>query len=546
MSLTVKAFFKEEIRRFALDVTNAASFEILEGKIRAAFQSLPPKGKLLMKWKDSEGDLITFSSDEELVEALSSSDNGVFRVHLFKKENNNKQPGDVDAELWISNGFPGCPPNYAPPPPPPPHHGHPPPPPFGMPPHFGGPRGWGGMFGPPGEHEPVRHFGVTCDGCEMNPIVGNRYKCKSRHDFDLCSGCKDKEVTLGMKYEYEEITEPKCGWGAGGMFGFPPRGGGRCGRRGKWGMFRRFPEGEQSSGDENHGHRGGPMSKEEREKMQNILTTVKEAAKTQAYEVAGATAGDCAGEAVVIAVRSSIRRAMVVQRRSGLGPQERKKNKKHKEESTSSSDESDDCDFETIDEDSTAACDSKKNMKRKAKSAAKAVSKLAMKEVSESFGKLAGKWAAYAVRQSMLVSIKQCVKADLKREKKNARKEMKKNSVVTFAGDNQPMDGVSTSTAVVPQGVNESVNNQSGVQPLTMTVNNVPIYPFVAPETVPLYSAPPAPEPVAAAPPSSEEQAIMDAITAFKNMGFNPDEKLVDDIRKAKGDIVKVFDQMKK
>merc|ERR1711894_787793 len=149
-----------------------------------------------------------------------------------------------------------------------------------------------------------------------------------------------------------------CGWGAGGMFGFPPRGGGRCGRRGKWGMFRRFPEGEQSSGDENHGHRGGPMSKEEREKMQNILTTVKEAAKTQAYEVAGATAGDCAGEAVVIAVRSSIRRAMIVQRRSGLGPQERKKNKKHKEESSSSSDESDDCDFETIDEDSTAACDS--------------------------------------------------------------------------------------------------------------------------------------------------------------------------------------------
>ena len=37
------------------------------------------------------------------------------------------------------------------------------------------------------------HNGVTCDGCGSSPIVGNRYKCSVREDFDLCESCESSE-----------------------------------------------------------------------------------------------------------------------------------------------------------------------------------------------------------------------------------------------------------------------------------------------------------------------------------------------------------------
>jgi hypothetical protein len=41
------------------------------------------------------------------------------------------------------------------------------------------------------------HIGVTCDGCTMNPIIGDRYKCTSCVDFDYCSNCyKDNMCKL--------------------------------------------------------------------------------------------------------------------------------------------------------------------------------------------------------------------------------------------------------------------------------------------------------------------------------------------------------------
>lgn len=33
------------------------------------------------------------------------------------------------------------------------------------------------------------HFGVSCDGCGMEPIVGDRFKCTHRNDYDLCEAC---------------------------------------------------------------------------------------------------------------------------------------------------------------------------------------------------------------------------------------------------------------------------------------------------------------------------------------------------------------------
>lgn len=266
------------------------------------------------------------------------------------------------------------------------------------------------------------------------------------------------------------------------------------------------------------------MTKEEREKVQNVVSIVKEAAKTQAYEVAGAVAGDCAGDSVVIAVRSSIRRALIVQKRSGLGPKVPKKKAKKQEDVSTSSSESD-TEVEEIGEDN--ASEPKKGLKKRIRVAAKNVAKLAAKEVTENFGKLAGKWAAQAVRQTMIASMKQCVKASLKKEKKGGKKEEKRVAIAA-PSDQQPMAmEVSSGTA------------SQTLTPLTMAINNVQIYPEVA-DQVPLLQAGPEDQSVA------DDQAILDAITAFKNMGFVPDEKLVNDIRKAKGDITVVFDNMRK
>lgn len=53
----------------------------------------------------------------------------------------------------------------------------------------------------------VVHFGVVCDGCDMSPIVGTRYKCAVRNDFDLCEAC---EMTAGADspFPFLKIRSP--------------------------------------------------------------------------------------------------------------------------------------------------------------------------------------------------------------------------------------------------------------------------------------------------------------------------------------------------
>ena len=38
------------------------------------------------------------------------------------------------------------------------------------------------------------HNNVTCDGCNMTPIIGFRYKCMQCPDYDLCQNCKSKHI----------------------------------------------------------------------------------------------------------------------------------------------------------------------------------------------------------------------------------------------------------------------------------------------------------------------------------------------------------------
>ena len=92
--------------------------------------------------------MIAFSSDDELMEAIKSITDGVFRVFIVEKRTPN-----TDSSL------------------------------------------------PNNEQRDVLHPGVTCDGCN-GEVRGIRYKCKVCPDYDLCTICK----AAGMHNEHEMIT----------------------------------------------------------------------------------------------------------------------------------------------------------------------------------------------------------------------------------------------------------------------------------------------------------------------------------------------------
>ncbi|XP_012867362.1 PREDICTED: E3 ubiquitin-protein ligase HERC2 [Dipodomys ordii] len=66
---------------------------------------------------------------------------------------------------------------------------------------------------------PSIHPGVTCDGCQMFPINGSRFKCRNCDDFDFCETCF-KTKKHNTRHTFGRINEP----GQSAVF---------CGRSGK-------------------------------------------------------------------------------------------------------------------------------------------------------------------------------------------------------------------------------------------------------------------------------------------------------------------------
>jgi hypothetical protein len=150
----------------------------------------------------------------------------------------------------------------------------------GSPGPFGGPGPFGpGPFG--GHHGPSHHFGppptspsstsserkteevhsgVRCDGCNVEPIRGVRYKCSVCSNYDLCQGCESKNVHSEHPFlkirasdtssetssEAGESVQSESPWGRGG---------------GGWGRWRRGgPHGHHGMHHAMHHamHGGGP------------------------------------------------------------------------------------------------------------------------------------------------------------------------------------------------------------------------------------------------------------------------------------------------
>ncbi|XP_043346860.1 sequestosome-1 isoform X4 [Dermochelys coriacea] len=149
-ALTVKAFLlgKEEavreIRRFALEPP--ARYPDLRDKVGEIFPGLlragAAPGTFQLHYKDEDGDMIAFSSDEELKMALPYVKDGIFRIYIKeKKECRREHRSQCNQER---------PPN-------------------------------------------VVHPNVICDGCE-GPVIGARFKCTICPDYDLCSTCEGKGI----------------------------------------------------------------------------------------------------------------------------------------------------------------------------------------------------------------------------------------------------------------------------------------------------------------------------------------------------------------
>ncbi|KAM9741511.1 LOW QUALITY PROTEIN: sequestosome-1 [Menidia menidia] len=164
MAVTVKAYLLgkdeqvKEIRRFAVDQDVSCSFEYLSKKTAAVFSNLNG-GHFQMFYKDEDGDLVAFSSDDELMMGLGCMKDATFRLFVKEKKEHRR-----DFPLHAFPPFV-----------------------FGRPPPPGGPHAPppGAPHAPP----PALHPNVTCDGCE-GPVVGTRFKCSVCPNYDLCSTCQ--------------------------------------------------------------------------------------------------------------------------------------------------------------------------------------------------------------------------------------------------------------------------------------------------------------------------------------------------------------------
>ncbi|XP_063086523.1 sequestosome-1 isoform X1 [Cavia porcellus] len=158
-SLTVKAYLlgKEgaarEIRRFSfrfsLDsqveaeaaAAGPGACEQLLCRVAALFPALHPGG-FQAHYRDEDGDLVAFSSDEELMMAMSYVKDDIFRIYIKEKKEYRREHRPHCAQE-----APG----------------------------------------------PMVHPNVICDGCN-GPVVGTRYKCSVCPDYDLCATCEGKGI----------------------------------------------------------------------------------------------------------------------------------------------------------------------------------------------------------------------------------------------------------------------------------------------------------------------------------------------------------------
>merc|ERR1711963_373166 len=159
-NVSFKVFLKtgeeqeEEVRRFVIDKGASTSYDYLVGKLEVVFPQIKTS-TFSIHWTDEDGDNVTITSDEELIIALTEMSGPLYKLRVNIKKTKPMVTGQESDASGSSSAV---------------------------------------------------HYGVTCDGCECKPIIGNRYKCVVCDDFDLCETCHAAGKHPG--HNMMKITEP--------------------------------------------------------------------------------------------------------------------------------------------------------------------------------------------------------------------------------------------------------------------------------------------------------------------------------------------------
>jgi Ig-like domain from next to BRCA1 gene/Zinc finger, ZZ type/PB1 domain len=155
--IAIKLVLRDEARRAQISSEqNHFSFSLLVTTAQNLFPSLRGKPNIEFYWKDEDDDTIVVSSNEELVEAARVMAHNKRSVMRFEIREN------LDGVLLTSFQAPEAPTATA--------------------------------TVTACEVNTAVHSNVRCDCCDVIPIVGTRYKCAIREDFDLCESCENRNL----------------------------------------------------------------------------------------------------------------------------------------------------------------------------------------------------------------------------------------------------------------------------------------------------------------------------------------------------------------
>lgn len=201
MTYKLKFNYNGIFRRTSLESLN---HESVEKAAREVF-AIPDNHKVTLTWVDEEGDVVHVSSEQEFQEFLQSQSTPSIGRSSFA----NGSAGSLYKFGVVTE------------------KSQPAPCPTALPAEKSGTTPASAQGGP------ALHRGVACDVCGVCPVVGIRYKCTGRDDYDLCADCEKKaDHTFPMLKMYEPKTGVRLqvkGQGFGGPGKCNRRRGGRCG-----------------------------------------------------------------------------------------------------------------------------------------------------------------------------------------------------------------------------------------------------------------------------------------------------------------------------